>query len=160
MAYLIDGNNLIGYIWPSRLRDPKSKHILISQLLIFKRLKKTKIYLVFDGHPCLDMEIDKLQKKSLSVIFPALLEENADQTIKRIIEKQTDLRRFFVVSSDREIRRFTKAKGAKSLNSREFHRLLKTSLKEYRKSLETKKEEITLSPLEIDHWSEIFKGKK
>ena len=159
MAYLIDGNNLIGHLWPSRLRDPKSKHILISQLLIFKRLKKTKIYLVFDGPPLLDMEIDKLQEKSLSVIFPAL-EEDADQAIKRIIEKQTNLRRFFVVSSDREIRRFSKAQGAKSLYSREFHRLLKTSLKEYRKSLEAKKEEITLSPLEIDHWSEIFKRRK
>jgi len=159
VAYLIDGNNLIGYLWPSRLRDPKSKYILISQLLIFKRQKKTKIYLIFDGPPLPDMEIDKLQKKSLTVIFPAL-EENADQVIKRIIEKQTYLRRFFVVSSDREIRRFTKAKGAKSLNSREFHRLLKTSLKEYRKSLEMKKEEIILSPLEIDHWSEIFERRK
>jgi len=105
------------------------------------------------------MEIDKLQKKSLTVIFPAL-EENADLVIKRIIEKQTYLRRFFVVSSDREIRRFTKAKGAKSLNSREFRRLLKTSLKEYRKSLEMEKEEIILSPLEVDHWSEIFERRK
>lgn len=159
MAYLIDGNNLIGYLWPSRLRDPKSKYILISQLLIFKRLKKTKIYLIFDGPPLPDMEIDKLQKKSLTVIFPAL-EENADQVIKRIIEKQTYLRRFFVVSSDREIRRFTKAKGAKSIDSREFRRLLKTSLKEYRKSLEMKKEEIILSPLEVDHWREIFERRK
>lgn len=159
MAYLIDGNNLIGYLWPSRLRDPKSKYILISQLLIFKRLKKTKIYLIFDGPPLPDMEIDKLQKKSLTVLFPAL-EENADQVIKRIIEKQTYLRRFFVVSSDREIRRFTKAKGAKSIDSREFRRLLKTSLKEYRKSLEMKKEEIILSPLEVDHWREIFERRK
>lgn len=159
MAYLIDGNNLIGYLWPSRLRDPKSKYILISQLLIFKRLKKTKIYLIFDGPPLPDMEIDKLQKKSLAVIFPAL-EENADQVIKRIIEKQTYLRRFFVVSSDREIRRFTKAKGAKSIDSREFRRLLKTSLKEYRKSLEMKKEEIILSPLEVDQWREIFERRK
>lgn len=159
MAYLIDGNNLIGYLWPSRLRDPKSKYILISQLLIFKRLKKTKIYLIFDGPPLPDMEIDKLQKKSLTVIFPAL-EENADQVIKRIIEKQTYLRRFFVVSSDREIRRFTKAKGAKSIDSREFRRLLKTSLKEYRKSLEMKKEEIILSPLEVDQWREIFERRK
>jgi predicted RNA-binding protein with PIN domain len=159
VAYLIDGNNFIGYLAPSRLKDPKTKHILISQLTIFKRLKRTKIHLVFDGPPLPDVETEKLQKISLSVIFPRM-EENADQTIKRIIKKQTDLRRFFVVSSDRDIRRFAKAAGAKSLNCREFHRLLRTKLKEYRKSQEIKKEERSLSPLEVNHWSEVFKRKK
>lgn len=159
MAYLIDGNNFIGHLWPARLKDERSKHRLISQLLVFKRLKRTKIYLVFDGPPLLDVESERLQKHSLSLIYPGL-EEDADQVIQKIILRQTDRRRFYVVSSDRDIRRFAKAQGAKSLSCREFHRLLRSSLKDYKKSQEAKKEDIALSPLEVSHWSEIFKTKK
>ncbi|MFQ6107999.1 MAG: NYN domain-containing protein [Candidatus Aminicenantales bacterium] len=159
MAYLIDGNNFIGYLSPSFLKDPRSKQALISQLLVFNRQKRTKIYLVFDGPPLQDLETKKLREESLSIIYPGI-DEDADRVIKRIIEKQTDLRRFSVVSSDREIRRFAKTKGARSLSCKDFHRLLKASLREYRKDLETKKKDIALSPLEVDHWIDIFGPKK
>jgi len=159
VAYLIDGNNLIGYISPEHLRDPKTKLSLISNLLIFQRFKRTKIYVVFDGTPDPDLIDKDLQKKALSVLFPDI-DENADLVIKRMIEKQTDLRRFYVVSSDREIRNFAKAKGAKSLRCDEFSKLLRSVLKRYKKSLEAKKEDISLSPLEVDHWLHIFESKK
>ncbi len=159
MAYLIDGNNLIGHISPEHLRDPISKHSLISSLLIFQRFKKTKITLVFDGPPDPDLINKNLRKKTFSVLFPDI-DENADLVIKRMIEEQTDLRRFYVVSSDREIRTFAKAKGAKSLNCDEFSKLLRSVLKKYKKYQETKKEDISLSPLEVDQWLHIFGNKK
>lgn len=159
MAYLIDGSNFIGYTSPSKLKDPRSKHDLVSKLLIFQRFRRTKIFLIFDGPLDLNLMTEKHQKKSFSVIYPPL-GEDADMVIQKIILKQTDLRRFYVVSSDREIKSFVKEKGAKSLSCKEFDKKLKATLKEYRKLLETKKKAITLSPLEVNHWLKIFKNKK
>jgi predicted RNA-binding protein with PIN domain len=159
VAYLIDGSNFIGYSSPRSLKDPRTKYHLVSQLLIFQRLKKTRVLLVFDGSPDLNLIGETFQKKKFSVIFPPL-GGDADETIKEIISKQSDLRRFFVVSSDRELKRFAKSKGANSLSSKEFSRELKAVLKEYKEFLETEKEIASLSPLEINQWLKIFKDEK
>lgn len=159
MAYLIDGSNLIGHLFPEKLRDPASKTSLISSLLTFQRIKKRKITVVFDGPLDPDLIDKNLRTRTFSVVFPDL-DENADHVIKRIIENQTDMRKFYVVSTDREIRSFAKARGAKSLTCEEFTKLLESALKSYQKSLDAKKEEISLSPLEVDHWTQIFGDKK
>ncbi len=65
-----------------------------------------------------------------------------------------------MVSSDREIRSFARAKGAKSLSSKEFSRELKAALKEDKSLQDLEKKVKSLSPLEVDHWLKIFKGKK
>ncbi|NIM57711.1 MAG: hypothetical protein GTO16_02045, partial [Candidatus Aminicenantes bacterium] len=145
MAYLIDGSNLIGYSSPRNVRDPKAKYRLVSRLLIFQRLKKTRVLLVFDGSPDLNLIGETFQRKKFSIIFPPM-DGNADETIKEIISKQTDLRRFFVVSSDHEIKRFAKSKRATTLSSKEFSRELQIALKEHRKSLEIEKKVTSLSP--------------
>lgn len=158
MAYLIDGNNFIGHTSPHNLKDPRSKYHLVSKLLTFQRLKRTRIYLVFDGTPDLNLMDKKFQTRTFSIIYPAF-NRNADGIIKEIILKQTDLRRFFVVSSDREIKSFAKSKGAKALSCKEFNQELKTILKDHRKSLETEKKVSPLSPFEINQWLKIFKDK-
>lgn len=114
---------------------------------------------MFDGPLDTNLRTEKLQKKSFSVIYPAP-DEDADLVIKSIISKQTDSRRFYVVSSDREIKNFAKTKGAKSLSCKEFERNLKATLRKHRKSLETHKKDIDLSPLEVSQWLRIFKDKK
>jgi predicted RNA-binding protein with PIN domain len=159
VAYLIDGNNFIGYLSPSDLKDPKTKYSLVSRLFIFQRTKKTRVLLVFDGTADLNLIGKKFQKKSFSVIFPPP-DQNADGVIKEIISKQTDLRRFFVVSSDREIQDFAKSKGANSMSCKEFNREFKTALKEHKKSQELEKTFAPPSPLEINQWLKIFKAKK
>ena len=60
------------------------------------------------------------------------------------------------MSSDREIKSFAHGNGAKVLDCAEFHKLLKTVLKESKESQAMKKEDITLSSLEVDHWLDIF----
>jgi predicted RNA-binding protein with PIN domain len=155
MPYLIDGSNLIGYIPTLELSDPKSKHRLAAQLSIFQATKKTKIILVFDGPPDPDLFGKNFQRKEFAILWPDL-EESADTLIKQRIKKQTDLRHFYVVSSDREIKTFARVNRATVLDCEEFHKLLKTALKEYKESQAINKEDITLSPLEVDHWLEIF----
>jgi predicted RNA-binding protein with PIN domain len=159
VAYLIDGNNFIGHSSPAELRDPQSKHRLVSKLQRFQRQKKTRVLVVFDGNPDSDFIDERFRKKYFSVLFPSF-DQNADEVIKEIISKQTDLRRFFVVSSDREIKNFAKTKGAKSLGCEEFERELKSALKEHRESQAEEKKVAPPSSFEINQWLKIFKNKK
>jgi len=156
VAYLIDGNNFIGYTSPHNFRDPQNRYDLVYKLRIFQHLKRTRVLLVFDGIPDPSLTGEKFNEKAFSVIFPHG-GQNADEIIKEIILKQSDLRRFFVVSSDREIKSFAKTRRANSLSCKEFARELKTILKDHRKSLETEKEVTPPSPLEINQWLNIFK---
>jgi len=155
MPYLIDGSNLIGHSPYLDLSDPMSKRRLVAQLAIYQATNKTKIILVFDGPPDPDLIGEKFRRKEFSILWPDT-EESADTVIKRWVEKQTDLRHFYVVSSDREIKTIARMNGAKVLDCEEFHKLLKTALKEYKESKSMNKEDVTLSPLEVDHWLEIF----
>jgi predicted RNA-binding protein with PIN domain len=158
VPYLIDGNNLLGFITPSKFKDQRAKHDLVLRLQTFQKLKRTKIILVFDGHPDPNLPLKTYREKKFLVLFPPP-DQNADQVIKEIILKQTDLRRFFVVSSDREIKNFAQAKGAKALSCKDFSRQLSKSLKENKKAREEEKNVSPPSPLEVDQWLEIFKGK-
>jgi predicted RNA-binding protein with PIN domain len=156
--YLIDGNNLIGHTSPHELRDPLSKRILISKLQIFRQINRAKITVVFDGSPDPEMHRAGFDEKSFSVVFPPF-GQKADIVITEIIASQDDVRRFFVVSSDREIKDSARKKGAKVITCEDFDRRLKKALKKYKKMCEMKKENVSLSPLEVNHWSDIF-GKK
>ena len=51
MAYLIDGNNLLGRIAPHELREPAGRDGLVVRLLAFQRVTRARIHLVFDGNP-------------------------------------------------------------------------------------------------------------
>jgi len=159
VAYLIDGSNFIGYLSPSHLKDPKTKYSLVSRLFIFQRTKKTRVLVAFDGPADLNLIGKRFQKKRFSVIFPPP-DQNADGVIKKIISKQTDLRGFFVVSSDREIKDFARSKGAKSMSCKEFYQEFRTVLKEHKKSQELEKTYAPPSTLETNQWLKIFKTKK
>jgi len=101
---------------------------------------------------------EHLRNKKFHLLYPPF-DQNADQIIKEIILKQTDLRRFFVVSSDREIKNFAKAKRAKVIGCEEFNRKLEKILKKNKKAQEGRKKVSSLSPLEVNQWLEIFKNK-
>lgn len=158
MPYLIDGNNFIGFTAQSDLRNPENRYSLVGKLLAFQKIKKTRIYLVFDGPPDPNITEREFPKKTLAVIYPDF-GQNADMVIKDIISRQTDRRRFFVVSSDRDIKHFTRMKGAKKIDCKDFNRLLKKTLKEYKKLKADEKNVSFPSPLEVNHWMEIFKRK-
>ncbi len=51
MAYLIDGNNLLGRIAPHELREKGGRDGLVVRLLAFQRVTRARIHLVFDGNP-------------------------------------------------------------------------------------------------------------
>lgn len=157
MAYLIDGNNLIGSIPSLELGDPNSRSRLLARLEIFRKVKKNRITVVFDGPP--DIKTITNKNDPISVFYPDF-DQNADSVIKELILRQTDLRRFFVVSSDREIRTFARLHKAKSLNCEDFNRQMKEAFKEYKSISELEKHEPTPSRYEVELWSDLFKEEK
>lgn len=159
MAYLIDGNNFIGHTSQYEHRDPRSKRELTAKLWIFFKMKRTKILLVFDGPPDPRISEQKFPEKSLTIIYPDM-DENADTVIKDIIAKREILKKFYVVSSDREIKDFAKQTGAKSLTCEEFNKTLKSVLKEHKKLKELEKNVDFPTPLEVDHWIDILSTKE
>lgn len=159
MAYLIDGNNFIGHTSPTELRDPQNKYKLIAKLFIFNKIKKSKIIVVFDGPPDPEITDQNFPQGSLTVLYPDR-GQNADRIIKDIISKRARERRFYVVSSDREIKDYARDNGIKPMTCREFNKQLKEVLKENKSLKEMDKDNQPPSPLEIDHWIDIFNKKR
>jgi len=157
MAYLIDGNNLLGRIAPHELRERDGRSGLVGRLLAFQKVTRARIHLVFDGNPEPDRTSITVNPK-FTVFYPGA-GESADDVIHDAILALADRKRFFVVSSDRRIRDFAKANGVASVTSDDFARELKTALKERKKEKEMEKWVDSPSPLEIDLWDEVFKAK-
>jgi len=159
MAYLVDGNNFIGHTSPYDIRDPRNKYSLIAKLLIFNKIQKAKIIVVFDGPPDPEITDQNFPAKSLTVLFPDE-GQNADLIIKDILSRRARERRFYVVSSDREIKDFARKKGIKPLTCEKFNKQLKDVIKENKKVKEMDKDSHFPSPLEVNHWIDIFKKKR
>jgi len=158
MGYVIDGNNVLGHIFPHELRDRRSRYLLVSRLLTFQKVKRSRIDLAFDGPPDQDLIELHSRRKKFFVHFPSPGQE-ADDIIKELISRQTDFRQFFVVTSDRELKDFAQDKGAKTLSVKAFASQLKKVLREHRAAAELEKKVTKLSPFEIGLWLDAF-GKK
>jgi len=157
MAYLIDGNNLLGRIAPHELRERTGRDGLVVRLLAFQRVTRARIHLVFDGNPE-PTPTDVPVNAKFVVHYPGE-GQSADDVIRDMIARQTDKRRFFVVSSDRAIRELAKKSGLEAVTSEVFARELKATIKEGKKRRELDKRTEVPSSLEIDLWDEVFKSK-
>ena len=156
MAYLIDGNNFLGHISPLEIRDPGSRYALVLKLLSFQGQKKNRIFLAFDGPPDENLEALVRDRKKFFVIYPPK-GQKADTVIEEILERQADLRRFFVVTSDRELSAFARGRGASVLKPKAFNQELRRVLKERRKSRELEKDDESLTSLEVRLWDDVFR---
>ncbi len=158
MAYLIDGNNLLGKVAPYELRDKSGRHTLISQLTAFQRVTRRRIHLVFDGGRDEDLVSLPMGPK-FTVLFPPR-GHSADELISDIMAGQKDRRQLVLVSSDRRLRDLARAGGFAVIKSEEFARLLKPAMKERgrQKSMEKKVE--GASPLELSLWEDAMRKKK
>ena len=70
MAYLIDGNNLLGFLFPGWHRDPENKLKLVRRLIAFHRSKRVRIILVFDGAPVPDPDEMALPDERFTILHP------------------------------------------------------------------------------------------
>ncbi len=159
MAYLVDGNNFLGFAHPGQHRDPENRMALVRKLLAFRKFTGSRVILVFDGRVSDDLAALAGGEEKFRVIQPPE-GESADDVIRRFIDRQKDRRRLFVVSSDREIRAYAHEAGAQPLPCRDFAAVLKVALKERKTLKEMDKPEPRPSAMELGLWLEVFGGKR
>ncbi len=158
MPYIIDGNNLIGVEGKEALNNEESRIILINLLKNFQRQKNTSLIVVFDGSGENFLhQID--QNGKFRVLFPSI-GHSADDCIKDLLKKFTNMKDVTVVTSDRELKDYCRSAGAKIINSIEFYHLLKQKAFIIHKSNEEKKRiHIELSEQEVEAWLKVFQKK-
>ena len=159
MAYLIDGNNLLGHLFPGAHRDPENRLKLVRRLIAFQRFTRARIILVFDGPPSADIEAMVGDAPRFAILNPAP-GGSADTILEEFIASGRDTRRLFVVSTDRGVRAIALQHGAVSLTAREFAAELNGVLREHRNVRELDKKEPGSTKLEVKLWSELFGEKK
>jgi predicted RNA-binding protein with PIN domain len=157
MAFLIDGNNLLGHLFPGGHRDPALRILLIRRLQAFQRQTRTRVILVFDGPPPDDAPLPAGDK--FTVVFPPE-GESADTAIEDYISRPRDRRNLVVVTSDRALRTFARAAGAVSLPCDAFSRELKKVLRARREARELEKFDDAATKLEVELWAQAFARKR
>jgi predicted RNA-binding protein with PIN domain len=126
MAYLIDGNNVIGQT-PGWHRDKRGARFrLLEQLAQFQRIKKAAITVVFDGAPESNFP-DGSSYKGIK-IFYADKNSDADSRIKKIVESQKNARSLTIVTSDNRLIGYVRSCSAAVLRSGEFRKEMEAAL--------------------------------
>ena len=122
MAYLVDGNNVMGQTVGWHRDKPKARSRLVEQLATFARVKKARVTVVFDGAPDRDLP-EGSSFRGVKVLF-AQMGSDADTRIVKLVEAAKDRRGLTVVTSDRSLAFQVRAAGATTLRSGEFRKQL------------------------------------
>src|SRR5215470_13156258 len=101
MAYVVDGNNVIGQT-PGWHRDkPGSRRRLLGELAAFAATTKARVTVVFDGAPDANVP-DGCMYRGVRVYYPAR-GSDADSVIERLVASDRNRRGLVVVTSDRRL---------------------------------------------------------
>ncbi|MCX6555136.1 MAG: NYN domain-containing protein [Candidatus Aminicenantes bacterium] len=157
MAYIIDGNNLIGSAPDFSLADPEARVKMVSLVRKFQESKNAKVTLVFDGEPR-GSELRSPINAKLTVVYPRY-GLTADDEIKRILDNYQQLKEIVLVTTDRELKKYAREKGARTINSIEFYfTLIKNLLSQGKKEETLKRVNTRVSQNEVEQWLKIFSG--
>lgn len=123
MAYIIDGNNVMGQT-PGWHRDRSgARRRLVEELAEFARIRKARVTAVFDGAPDEAMP-DSSAYRGVKVLY-AERGSDADSRIERLVESSRDRRGITVVTSDRALSARVRGRGAAVVRSGEFRRRMR-----------------------------------
>lgn len=151
MPYLIDGHNLIGQAPGLSLEDPDDEAKLVQLLKRYCSRRKKKVTVVFDRG--LPGGSSPLSGGGVEVRF-APLSSTADALIRRRLRDLRDAKNWTVVTSDVEVARTARARGARVMASAEFAAELIAP------DARVEKGEAGLSQDEVAQWEEIFNQNK
>ncbi len=118
---IIDGYNLIGFRRGGLGDIEEERRNLIEDLMVFKKLKKARLTVVFDGPA---ITYPGTHPAGLDVVFSA--GRQADAVIRDIVARKGA--GATVITSDREVAGFARARDAVVLGSGEFSALLDDAL--------------------------------
>src|SRR5436190_14056316 len=126
MAYIIDGNNVMGQT-PGWHRDkPNARRALLEKVARFANTKRARVIVVFDGAPG-RLAPDGSAFHGVKILY-AEPGSDADARIQRLVESSHDPRGLTVVTSDRHLAFLVRARGATVLRSGEFRKQLESIL--------------------------------
>ncbi len=122
---IIDGYNLIRQV-PGLVRHEReslevARQKLITQLSEYKKIKRHKVTVVFDGALNLSEFAAEFVEAGIHVSFSPLT-RTADDIIKEMVEAEKT--RALVVSSDRAVQRAAELNGATVIAAPEFYKRL------------------------------------
>lgn len=134
---VIDGYNLIGV--NAGLNDIEAqRETLIGSLAAYKRLKRVKVTVVFDGTRSKRLTGSKETRSGVEVIFSRDGQE-ADEVIKNFARTKGE--GLTIVTSDRDVSSYARAHRAVVVSSNEFRDLLDMALYEDLKGVSPEDEE-------------------
>lgn len=122
MAYIIDGNNVMGQTVGWHRDKSGSRRALLVRVAEFVRLKKSRVTVVFDGAP--DNRFPEGSAVRGVKVLYAERGSDADSRIQRLVEDSSNPRGLTVVTSDRHLAFLVQARGAKVIRSGEFRQML------------------------------------
>jgi len=120
MAYIVDGNNVMGQT-PGWHRDKSnSRRALLVKAAAFSTAKATRVTVVFDGAP--DRGAPEGSAFRGVKILYAEAGSDADARIERLVENSQNPRGLTVVTSDRHLAFLVRSRGASVVRSGEFRK--------------------------------------
>jgi predicted RNA-binding protein with PIN domain len=150
MAYIVDGNNVMGQV-PGWHRDKsKARRLLITDIARFARAMKARVTVVFDGAP----EPGAPDGSTVSGVKLLYAERgsNADARIERLVETSANPRGLTVVTSDRHLAFLVKSLGANVIRSGEFRKQMKLVVES--KQDDENREQFDVR--DVDEWMRYF----
>jgi predicted RNA-binding protein with PIN domain len=150
MAYIVDGNNVMGQT-PGWHRDKSgSRRALLEKLAVFSRVKKARVTVVFDGAP--DQAVPDGSTFYGVRVFYAVPGSDADTRIVQLVERSKDPRGITVVTSDRHLAFLVRSNGATVIRSGE----LRLQLERLRESVPEKEDGEDVEVGDVNSWLRYF----
>jgi predicted RNA-binding protein with PIN domain len=150
MAYIVDGNNVMGQR-PGWHRDrAAARRNLLEELSAFALARQARITAVFDGEPGRDFP-EGSAHKGVKVLY-ALPGSDADHRIEQLVASSRDPRGLTVVTSDRRLAFTLRSLGARVMRSGEFRRLIEDASAR----VSSRESDQKIDPENMDDWLDYF----
>lgn len=153
MSYLIDGHNLIPKVEGLSLEMLDDEMQLVGLLQEYCRHRRKSAEVFFDNAPP-----GQARARVFGSVKARFVREGqtADQAIyQRLGQLGRSARNYTVVSSDRQVQAAGRARGAQTISSDEFARLLRETL-QMPEAENDHRAEISVPPEEVDDWLALF----
>ena len=122
MAYLVDGNNVMGQRVGWHRDRPGARRRLLGDLARFARRERASLTVVFDGAP--DEHFPDGSDFMGVRVFYAERGRTADDRIKSLVDDERQRRTLLVVTSDRQLADYVRRSGVRVESSGAFRRRL------------------------------------
>jgi len=131
----------------------QAREQLLHKLIAFKKGKKIKITVVFDGSQV--GQPSNLKRSGLQIHY-SVPPRNADEVIKILIQKKKNPRNITVISSDNGVLGFARTSRANVMKSEDFYKKYLV----FEEKFEPKENQQQMTQVELEHWLDLFNKKE